>query len=204
MATPWDFINVWKEHAADYPTFVLTGADSINGVGTCKYLSLGTVRKQVSVLSGFSYLNGQIIGVVADGLYQGEQIVSGGLVVLNPAAVSAHGGLLYQGRLKFLPLGGDGQDVNQGKKRKPYNFIIRVWKSLSGMFGQDEGNLYPISYTESVNKNDDDDVLFTGDIHYVPTESSWDDYCQPELLINEPLPFMALAVVIQSEISEDK
>lgn len=204
MSTPWDFINVWDSHTNDYPTFVTTGNGSINGVGTCKYLSFGTVRKVLTSISGVPYLNGQIVGVVADGLYQGQQIVSNGGILLNPPAVTVHLGLLYQGRLKFLPLGGDGQDVNQSKKRKPYDFVFRVWKSLSGMFGQDENSLYPISYTESVNKNDDDDVLFTGDIHYVPTESSWDDYCQPELIIDEPTPFMLLASIIRSEISEDK
>jgi hypothetical protein len=82
--------------------------------------------------------------------------------------------------------------------------VLRVWKSIAGQFGYDTDTLFPIDYSESVNKNPDDDILFTGDVHYTPVESSWDSMWQPTLYIDTPLPFMILAAIIRSEISEDK
>ena len=173
----------------------------------CPYFSGGFARAMVTSLSNLTFLANQSVRIVQDGVLSVDdgQIVSGtGTITLtNPAAVATVG-LPYTGTLQWLPLGGDGQTVNQGKERKIFDVILRVWKSLSGYFGENINQTYPISYSESQNYNATDGTLFTGDIQYVPIESQWDDYCQPALIINNPLPFMLLSSIFRSEISEDK
>ncbi len=206
MASPWDFVNIWSEHEADYPTFSLSSADSINGVGTCKYLSFGTVRKLVSSVGGFNHLNGQIVAVQADGLDIGDQVVTNNQIILSNPAATIHAGLSYSWTLKFLPLGGDAQTVNQGKERKVFDVVLRIYKSLGGEFGKDTSKLYPIDYTAlgNINRNPDDNVLFTGDLHDVGFESSVLDYWTPVLTGSRPYPFQLLAAIIRSEINEEK
>lgn len=204
MANPWDFSTpIWYERLAclDYPTFVPCSASSpINGIGTCAYLAKGEVRKLVTTITGLDHLDGQRVVVVTDGIptEPSQFVVFDGTIHLTDPAAVIHVGLPYTGKLQFLPLGGDGQTVNETKERKVYNVVMRLWKSLGGKFGKDEDHLFPFEYLPS------DDILFTGDMHDVPFESSVDDYWSPVFVQDEPLPFMLLATVIRSEIFEDK
>lgn len=212
MSTAWDFVSIWKQHLEDdspppdYPTFLIWNA--VNGGGLCKYLSGGEVRKLVTAVTGYGHLEGQLVSVVGDGeiASPATQTVVGGILTLSVPAATVIGGLGYVGKVQFLPLGGDGQTVNQGKDRKLFDTTFRVWKSLGGKFGKDEDSLREIEYTsvEQVNMNPDDDVLFTGDLHYVPAESSFLPYWSPVFIQDEPLPFMLLASIFRSEISEEK
>lgn len=212
MSTAWDFVSIWKQHIEtdspppDYPTFLTW--NTVNGGGLCKYLAGGLARKLVSSLTGAGHLSGQLVDVVGDGVVADPSTytVSGGNVNLSVPAGTIIIGLKYSGKVQFLPLGGDGQTVNQGKDRKLFDTTFRVWKSLGGKFGKDADSLREIEYTsvEQVNMNPDDDVLFTGDLHYVPAESSFLPYWSPVFIQDEPLPFMLLASIFRSEISEEK
>lgn len=169
----------------------------------CAYFKGGYVRKMVNNVTGLTHLEGQTVLVVTDGIIPSpaEYEVTGGTLVpalTNKAAV-VHVGLPYVGKIKFLPLGGDGgQNVNETKERKVYDICMRVFNSLGGKFGKDEDHVFPIDFPPT------DEVLFTGDIHDIPFESSWDELWQPVFIQDSPLPFMVLAFVIRSEISEDK
>ena len=181
---------------------------SLDGTQLCPYLANGTVRKLVTTISGLTHLNGQQVTVVQDGIVSpnNNDFVSGGQIVLDNPGATIHVGLPYTGKVQFLPLGGDGQTVNQGKKRKLFDVLFRLFKSLGGKFGKDEASLYDLNYTttENINQNSDDETLFTGDFHYVPFESSMLDYWSPIFVQDQPLPSTLLAAIFRSEISEDK
>lgn len=165
----------------------------------------GRIHKFVSSVSGPSHLNGQTVDVVTNGDTVTSLVYSNGVTLPIPAwNISI--GLPYQWLLRFLPLGGDGQTVNQGKERKVFDVVLRIFKSLGGQFGKDLNKLYDIDYTATgnINRNADDDVLFTGDLHDVGFESSMLDYWEPVLTDTTPFPFQLLAAIIRSEICEDK
>lgn len=202
MASPWDFTTpIWYEHVdtEEYPTFD-PSAVPVDGRNTCKYLAGGEVRKMVTELAGLDHLEGQLVSIVQDGTVSEDtlQSVVGGEVFLTVPASVVHVGLPYTGKFQMLPLGGDGQTVNETKKRKVFDIVSRIWKSLGGKFGADEDHLYPMDIPDT------DDVLFTGDVHYTPFESSWSENWQPVFVQDDPVPFMILALVLRSEISEDK
>lgn len=174
------------------------------------YQTGGRIHKFVSAVSGPSYLNGQTVSVVTNGQTVQSLPYNNG-VTLSVPAWNVVIGLPYQWTLKFLPLGGDGQNTNQGKKRKFYDIVLRVWQSLGGRFGQDKDSLFSLDYTNPDNKfnprlnvSPDFNPLATGDIHGVGFDSQWDDNAMPVLSGVDPLPFMLLAAIMRSEVSEDK
>lgn len=203
MASPWDFDTpIWYERLTveEYPTFV-PAPFSVDGRNTCPYLAGGEARKMVTELSGLDHLDGQGVYIVQDGIVSEDspqEVISGMIVLSEPAAV-VHAGLPYQGQIKMLPLGGDIANlVSETKERKVFDVVFRLWKSLGGMFGKDADHVFPLDYLPT------DDVLFTGDLHDIPFESSVDVLWEPVFIQDEPLPFMLLAAVIRSEVFEDK
>lgn len=208
----WDFETVWKEHTdtvnppGDYPTFLIS--NTIDGSGLCKYLAGGVARQLITSVNGADYLNGQLVGISGDGVVAtpAQAVVSGGAVTLSVPAATITLGLLYNWTLQFLPLGGDTKDISQGKERKVFDIVLRVWKSSGGSVGGDSMEEFVIDYSapENINRNPDDDVLFTGDLHAIGFESKVTNYAQPILTGNQPLPFMLLATIIRSEIIEEK
>ena len=168
----------------------------------------GRIHKYISSVSGPSYLNGQTVAVVTNGNNVLSMTYNNGITLATPAW-NIIVGLPWKWRLKFLPLGGDGQTVNQGKERKLYDVVLRVWQSLGGQFGQDEESVFDLPYENpdndlNMNESPDFNPLGTGDIHAVGFDSQWDDYCTPVLIGTDPLPFMLLAAILRSEVSEDK
>jgi len=172
------------------------------------YQTGGRIHAYVSSVSGPSHLNGQTVAVVTNGNNVLSLTYNNGVTLPTPAwNISI--GLPYKWTLQWLPLGGDGQTVNQGKKRKLYDIVLRVWQSLGGFFGQDASHLYALPYSNPENQLNQNiapsyNPLATGDIHAVGIDSQWDDYCMPVLTGTDPLPFMLLASVMRSEVSEDK
>jgi hypothetical protein len=178
---------------------------TISAVINYSYQTGGRIHKMVNSVSGPSYLNGQPVSVVVNGKTLYTLNYNNGVSLPVPAW-NVVIGLPYQWQLKFLPLGGDGQTVNQGRKRKIYDIVLRIWKSLGGQVSTDGNNLFNINYTavENINRNTDDNVLFTGDLHAVGFESKVDDYATPVISGTSGLPFMLLAAIMRSEIFEDK
>ena len=172
---------------------------SIDSSQLCPYLANGQIRKLSTVITGLDHLEGQLVSIVQDGVVSDDtlQEVMSGAITLNTPAAVVHVGLPYVGKLQFLPLGGDGQTTNDTKDRKVYSVVLRLWNSAGGKFGADENNMFPIEMPTT-------DILYTGDVHDVPFESSWSNYVMPVFMQEDPLPFTILAAVIRSEIQEDK
>ena len=173
----------------------------------CPYFSGGFARKMVSTINNLWPLNNQAVSISQDGNVSVDsgQIVTNGVITLTNKGAVVNIGLPNKWTVQLLPLGGDGQTINQGKERKMYDIVLRVYNSLGGAFGANSNNLFnlPIPVVTQT-KNKISNPLYTGDIHGVGFESKWDTYCMPVLTGSQPLPFTLLATIIRSEISEDK
>ena len=192
-------------------TFTLTDefGNPISTVLCTPYLSGGAVRAMEKTFSGLDYLDGEYVSVVADsGLPAAQQtfLVAGGQITLpNPAAV-VHIGLPYTGTIQLLPLGEDvGGVPTQMMNRKVHQVTARVWQSSGGQFGDNLNNLFKQIYDTQT-----PDVipgtspqLYTGDIE-LDFESFFAKNWQPMIVQSQPLPFMLLALVIRSDVQDDK
>jgi len=167
------------------------------------------VRAMNTTFSGLSYLNGETVSVTADGGLPAAQqtfVVSGGSITLpNPAAV-VHIGLPYTGTIRFLPMGeNSGHGTSQTKMRKIFKVVARVWNSLGATFGDNLNNMFKQIYsTQNPNAIPGySPPLYTGDIE-LDFESFFSNNWQPYLVQNQPLPYMLLALVIDSDVQVGK
>lgn len=192
-------------------TFQLTdtAGNVIDTTNFGTYIGGGEARLMQTTFGGLSHLNGEMVSVATDGALPSAQqtylVSSGQITLISPAAV-VHIGLPYLGTLQLLPLGGDAQSVTHTKVRKVYKINAKVYRSAGGFVGDTVNSISPI-----IMPNQDDTVppyhsnaLYTGDLIELPFESYEATNWQPVFVFCAPLPFMLLALVIQSEIFEDK
>ncbi len=91
-----------------------------------------------TTVTGLTYLQGQTVGILADGGKQLQQVVPpSGSITLQGAFTTVTVGLPYQGNLvPMRPEGGADVGTSQGKKKQGTNLVIRLVDSLGGVVGQ--------------------------------------------------------------------
>jgi hypothetical protein len=88
-----------------------------------------------TVISGFDWLEGETVAILADGAEQVQQVVTGGAITLEQEASVVHVGLPYNSDLQSLPLTLDLDGFGQGRTKN----INKVWVRVSGSSGVKAG-----------------------------------------------------------------
>lgn len=178
---------------------------NIDGTGFCAYVEDGQVRKMVTTLTGLNHLEGEQIEVQTDGvlpklstgaLETNLFTVSSGSITLNQKAAVVHAGLPYDGTIKLLKPG-DGSAIGTGqtKMRRVYNAVVRLFKTRGLKVGPDTDNLSPIFLDVPSTP------LRTGDERKLPV-SDWNDETEMVFKMEDPLPCMILAIILENEVEE--
>ena len=91
-----------------------------------------------TTVTGLSYLQGQTVGILADGGKQPPQVVpASGSITIAGAFTTVTVGLPYQGNLvPMRPEGGADVGTAQGKLKQGANLVVRLVDSLGGVVGQ--------------------------------------------------------------------
>jgi hypothetical protein len=84
-----------------------------------------------TTISGLSHLNGKTVNVVGDGAVYPQQTVSGGQIVISPAASKVEVGLHYESKLEILPpeIQGSGSSL-QGRPKAWADVTVRLLDTL--------------------------------------------------------------------------
>ena len=114
-----------------------------------------------TIFGGLWHLNGQTVGIIADGMYIGTQVVSNGKIVLDVGAKVVHIGILYAGRLLTSRFDVTDPEPTHGLIQRIINLVVRVTDSGTFKFGTADDNLETV-----VVKDFEGDAVdtFTGDI----------------------------------------
>lgn len=157
-----------------------------------------------SSITGLSQYNGQTIGVVTDGGYLKDFLVTGGTISLGSQATYAVVGYKYTGTMKSFCLGFQIQAENtQYTMKVIYEAHIRFSTTAGGMFGTSPYDLQPIQQ------------LKEGDLNYLPpipmdgtqTVSYGDDHKRDKFFYieqPEPLPMTIACVGLDSDYARTK
>ena len=89
-----------------------------------------------STITGLSHLEGETVGVVADGAYIGDKTVSSGQITLTDTATNVYVGYTYTAQVVSLPIEGGSQiGASLSKKKKASQISIRVEDTTGLTYG---------------------------------------------------------------------
>lgn len=91
-----------------------------------------------TTVTGLQYLQGETVGILADGGKQPQQVVpASGTLTIAGAFTTVTVGLPYQGNIvPMRPEGGADVGTAQGKPKQGANLVVRLVDSLGGVVGQ--------------------------------------------------------------------
>lgn len=188
-------------------TFTVTVIDadhfSLDGFDST-YLSLytggGSVRKLVSTVTGVTWLAGEKVSILGDGVYLGDVTVSlTGVVTLPVPAATVQIGLPYSMEIQGLRIEAGSQDgTSMGKYRRINQLGVNINRSGDFEAGVSFSNMVPISVSENADDQyQEADPLFTGILNRLGVESNYDYQNQWAFRVKTPTPFQLLAVYPQ-------
>jgi len=152
-----------------------------------------------TIFSGLTHLEGETVGVVGNGGYLGDFVVSGGKVDISSANVNKVGsaviGLKYTGLLKSCNLGLAVQETQTHTTPKNlYKMVLRLNFSAGGKFGDDLYDLVDIQDFNPDGLYNIPPLPMDGDVE-IPYSGEFDKDKHYFIVQDSPLPFqMAMAV----------
>lgn len=144
-----------------------------------------------TVISGLSYLNGQVVYAIADGILRGPLTVSGGSITLPVAASVVTVGLTYTSTIGTLsPEGASQTGTSQGKRKTIKEITVRVKDALPFKHGQDLSHLTLIdaaNFGADLIPSASQNQLTTGDVRF-SLDASWDQQATYFIVQDQPYP----------------
>lgn len=163
------------------------------------------VGAPTTTVSGLTWLEGQTVGVLADGSTHPDCVVSaGGAITLNRSASVIQAGLRYTSRGKTLRVEAGGQDgPSQGKLKRIHRIIMRLFETV-GMVLEANINGVPAviePFRSSADLMDNPIDLFDGDKRWA-WEGSFETEGQITWSQSDPLPGNILMLAAQLETQD--
>jgi hypothetical protein len=159
--------------------------------------SLGYAGAPVSVLAGLSHLEGETVGILADGATHPPRVVVGGQVTLDRPVSVAQVGLRYDSRLETMDLeAGAADGTSQTRRRRIHRVAVRFWHTLGARIGFDDASLDEVLFRDGATAMDESPPLFTGDKH-LAFPKGWERSARILIVQDQPLPCAVTALIPQ-------
>lgn len=149
----------------------------------------------VNTMSGFNYLEGKTVQILADGCVQPEKVVLSGSFELELDAWVILAGLGYQSYMQTMNIEeGAMNGTSVGKKKRINELALRVWRTIGARVGRDLNNLQEISYREPSVPMGTARPLQSGIVDRILYNQGWGT--EADILIEQsrPLPLNILAI----------
>ena len=154
----------------------------------------GTMYKVATVFEGFTHLIGETVAVLGDGAVFPPVVVdSSGQITIASVAHTVVAGLPYVMDLTPESVEIPG-NVTLGAKRRISKVSLRLYRTLGGKAGADEGTLQEIRFRSTEVPFGSPPELYTGMID-LPIDDSSGQEQSVVLLHDQPLPFTVLAII---------
>jgi hypothetical protein len=126
--------------------------------------SLAYSGTAATVISGLEHLEGQTVGILADGATHPDKSVLNGAVTLDRSAKDVKIGLSYTSILQTMRLATGSQDgTSQGKTKRIYEITLRLYESIGVEVGETLTDMERIPFRTSSDPMDEGLPTFTGD-----------------------------------------
>lgn len=174
-------------------TFELTDLDGndIDTSGLTAYVRGGTVRLQVTSVSGLNHLEGETIQILADGRTHPNKTVSSGAVSLDFRASIVHVGLAYSSIGETQRMTGGGRfGTDQGQLHKARRASVRLHNTMGLKLGVGPNPgadaLERYYFRDVSDLMDSPPPLFSGDVD-MPLDGGWS--VTPTIYFEQDLPY---------------
>jgi hypothetical protein len=118
----------------------------------------------VTTISGLDHLEGQTVGILANGATHPDKTVSSGSITLDRSSTDVKVGLAYKSILQTMRLDAGSQNgTSQGKTKRIYEITIRLFESIGVEVGETLDNMERIPFRTSFDPMDEGIPPFTGD-----------------------------------------
>lgn len=178
----------------------LTDLDGVD-VDTTNYTAYsadGECRKRVGTVSGLDHLEGETVGVFADGAIQTDKTVSSGSITLDFNASLVHVGLRYTKYWESLKLAYGGQKGTAvGVFKNLSDATVILMETAEGAFTlgvkdrDGENEVANLDLRDATDFDEDPVPFFTGEIE-LGLETGWDRDPRLFLRSTAPAPFTVL------------
>ena len=177
-----EYLNVFDFDQTDNTTFnFLDSALSYSGVA-------------VSTISGLDHLEGQVVGILADGATHPNKTVTSGAISLDRSAKNVKVGLNYTSLLQTMRLNGGSQDgTSQGKTKRIYDITVRMFETIGVEVGANLSDMERIPFRSSADLMDEGIPPFTGD-KQVEFRGNYETDGFIYVRQTQPLPFTILSL----------
>jgi hypothetical protein len=158
----------------------------------------------VGTLTGLDHLEGETVGILADGTVLADQTVSGGAVTLPGGATAStiHAGLRYTSQTVTLPIAGPGRDGTLfGRRRKPTACFIDLLDTGDIAVGTEVGGVERPSDPQGGAAVWDGDASLKAGVWRCDMDGSWtgEGRGQTRIQTSEPLPATVRSLIFQIE-----
>ncbi|HJR17472.1 MAG TPA: hypothetical protein VJ808_11510, partial [Gemmatimonadales bacterium] len=169
--------------------FFLDGALTYDGVPT-------------TTVSGLTHLEGETVGVLADGATHPDKVVSGGAVTLDRSASKVQVGLRYSAETRTMPLEApnrEGSFISLGKTKRIHQVHVILAETVGALIGPEIGVLDRIPFRVPSDPMDTPVELFNG-VKSLSLSSSYEEQARVRVVSDQPLPCTVLAIVMEGSV----
>ena len=147
-----EFINTFDFTETDNTTFNFLDS------------ALAYAGSAVTTISGLDHLEGQTVGILANGATHPDKTVSSGSITLDRSSTNVKVGLAYNSILQTMRIDAGSQNgTSQGKTKRIYEITIRLFESIGVEVGETLDNMERIPFRTSFDPMDEGLPTFTGD-----------------------------------------
>jgi hypothetical protein len=148
-----------------------------------------------TLITGLSYLEGQVVDVLADGATHPQRTVTGGQITLQRNASKVQVGLPCPAVLQTMRIeAGSADGTAQGKVKRITRAIIRFLNTLGGKAGKTRSELDTIQFRTASDPMNQAPPIFTGD-QEVPWPAGYETEGQIMIVQDQPLPMTVVAIM---------
>lgn len=148
-----------------------------------------------TAISGLGYLEGQTVGIIADGSTHPTRVVTGGAITLQRSASVVQIGLPYTSLLQTMrPEGGVQAGTSQGKNKRLTAVTFRFSNTLGAKAGPTEDRMDIIPFRKGSDPMDSAPPIFTGDKR-IPWPNGYDTDGYIMLKQDQGLPVTVVAII---------
>lgn len=149
-----------------------------------------------SALDGLGHLEGETVGIVADGAELPDAKVNDGSVAVPVGTIHAVAGLKFESLLRPMPIEIQGPDgTAQGRKFKVSGLATQLYRTQAGQYGDSQkGPFYDLVLRQSTDAADAPVEAFTG-LKKLQTMAQHRDSVETTIKTNSAMPLNILAVI---------